>query len=392
MNYRFAYTILLFSFSVNSFGQTDSLKPCHSFFIEPELMAGRIAPNYQDYPPSSIKQTFILDIGSSNIDNKPWAKYYNHPDIGMSFAFSNLGNESVFGNEFDVMPFITFNTTRRVKNTWFFKLGIGASYFTKIYNMKTDTANAAIGSYVTWAFKLFMYRSLWVTKKFNMRIGGGYCHSSDGHTHLPNVGLNSGLIGISAQFNTSPPDPNFLFPEKTEEQIPNTCFLQLRTGFGFHSRGNPFGPVGGPTYGVGSGAIYGGVILKNHIKLRAGFTYRDYGNLMDYTGDHYSTRQMSNIIFSLGCEFLVGHFGMDVEGGINLYKPWYKTFYAENEGSTTSTFYYLKSIFALRLGLNYYLIEPIKNPRFNAFLGADIDANFGQADFSEISLGCSYRL
>jgi hypothetical protein len=46
----------------------------------------------------------------------------------------------------------------------------------------------------------------------------------------------------------------------------------------------------------------------------------------------------------------------------------------------------------MRLGLNYYFINPVKNTRCNIFVGADIDANFGQADFSELSLGYSIRL
>ncbi len=392
MKIRFVFILWAILYSSICISQTDSGKSCHSFFIEPEILAGKIAPNYEPYPPSSAKETFVLDFGESNIDNKPWSRYYNHPDAGISVAFSQLGNPSVFGNELDVMPFITFNTTRRLKNTWYFKIGIGASFFTKHFDSVSNPEDNAIGSTVTWNFKLFIYRSLWVTKNFNFRLCGGYCHSSDGHTALPNLGLNSALIGISAQFNRHPADPDFLYPEKPVEKTPDEYFIQLRTGFGMHARGSPFGPYDGPIYGVGSAAISGGIIFNKHVKVRAGFTYRDYGKLMDYTGQPYSTWQSSNIIFSLGCEFLVGHFGLDIEGGINLYKPFYHHFYEDYEGSTTSTFYYLKSIFPMRLGLNYYFINPAKNTRFNIFMGADIDANFGQADFSELNLGYSIRL
>ena len=392
MKYKVSFTFLAVVYSFICAGQTDSGKLCHSFFIEPELLAGKIAPNYEPYPPSASKETFVLNIGESNIDNKPWAKYYNHPDIGISLAISQLGNENIFGNEIEILPFITLNATRRLKNTWFFKIGMGASYFTKHFDSVSNPENEAVGSSVTWAFKLFLYRSLWVTKNFNLRLCGGYCHSSNGHTQLPNLGLNSALLGISAQFNQHSPDPDFLYPEKNKEQEARSYFLQLRTGAGMHVRGNPFGPLNGPEYGVYSAAVSGGIIFKKHIKVRAGFTYRDYGKLMDYTGQPYSTWQSSNLFFFLGCEFLVGHFGMDIEGGINLYKPFYHRFYRDYEGSTASTFYFLKSTFPMRMGLNYYIIDPYKNSRFNVFLGANIDANFGQADFSEINLGYCIRL
>ena len=392
MNRKLTCVIFATLYSFVCLGQIDSGKLCHSFFIETEILAGKIAPNYEPYPPSTIKENMVLDFGVSNIDNKPWSKYYNHPDAGISVAFSQLGNPSIFGNEIDVVPFITFNATRRLKKTWFFKIGIGASYFTRHFDSVSNPENSAIGSSITWAFKLFIYRSLWVTKNFNFRICGGYCHSSDGHTQLPNLGLNSALLGISAQFNKHPADPDFLYSEKTTEKSPDDYFMQLRTGIGMHVRGSPFGPLDGPKYGVFSTAVSGGIIFKKHIKVRTGFTYRDYGKLMDYTGQPYSTWQSSNIFFSLGCEFLVGHFGLDIEGGINLYKPFYHHFYEDYEGSTASTFYFLKSMFPMRLGLNYYLINPLKNTRFNVFFGADIDANFGQADFSELNLGYTIRL
>jgi Lipid A 3-O-deacylase (PagL) len=392
MHSRAVFVFLLSFYAVFCFGQADSAKSHRSFYIEPELMAGMIGPNYEPYPSTGLKKTLVLNFGSTNIDDKYWAKYYNHPDIGVSLTLSDLGNQSVFGEEMDLMPYIIFNTSRKLKNSWFIKMGMGASYFTRHYDSVTNPQDLAIGSTITWAFKLFFYHSLWTTKKMTFRIGGGYCHSSDGHTQLPNLGLNSGLIGITAQFRNHPIDPNYLFPEKVTEDIPDNYFLQIREGAGFHARGSPFKPVGGPKYGVGSDAISGGVILKNHIKLRAGFTYRDYGKLLDYTDQQYTAWQSSNIFFSVGCEFLVGHIGMDIEGGINLYKPFYRQFYQTYEGSTASTFYFLKSTFPMRLGLNYYLIDPAKNTRYNVFAGADIDANFGQADFSELSLGCTVRL
>jgi hypothetical protein len=380
------------SYSLICSGQTDSVKSQRSFFIEPELLVGSIAPNYEPYPESTLKQTLVLDIGSSNVDDKIWARYYNHPDVGISLTFSDLGNRQVFGDEIDLMPFITLNTTRRLKNTWYIKIAMGASYFTKRFDSVSNPENYAISSSVTWAFKLFLYHSLWVTKNFNFRICGGYCHSSDGHTQLPNLGLNSALVGISAQFNTRPASPDFIYPEKTPEPSSDTYFLQLRAGEGIHARGSPFKPPGGPKFDVYSGAVSGGIIFNKHVKVRAGFTYRDYCNLMNYEVQPYNTWQSSNIFFSLGCEFLVGHIGMDVEGGINIYKPFYRTFYQDYEGSTASLMYVMKSIFPLRLGLNYYFINPYKNTRCNIFIGADIDANFGQAEFSELSMGYSVRL
>lgn len=392
MSGRLFITFLATVYSVFCFAQTDSGVSCRSMYIEPQLLAGRIIPNYQQYPVSGVRQTVILDIGESNIDNMPWAQYYNHPDIGISLTFSQLGNQSVFGDEIDIIPYIAFNTTRRQKKTWYFKIGLGASYFTRHYDTLANPQNDAIGTPFTWAFRIFAYRTLLVTDRYNLFLEGGYCHSSDGHTALPNLGLNSAMIGIGAQFKQRSVKPDFIYPERKKMKIPATYFLEEQTGIGFHARGSPYAPVQTPKYGVFSSAIAGGVVLKNHIKLRAGLTYRNYGQLMDNQPVAYSSWQSSNIFFSLGCELLVGHFGMDVEAGINLYKPFYRQFYITYEGSTVATVYYLKSIFPVRLGLNYYFLSPYSYSLFNVFIGAHIDANFGQADYSELGIGCSIRL
>ncbi|MDE5420378.1 hypothetical protein L3073_16700 [Ancylomarina sp. DW003] len=97
----------------------------------------------------------------------------------------------------------------------------------------------------------------------------------------------------------------------------------------------------------------------------------------------------SNIYFHLGSEFLIGHFGLDIEGGLNLYKPFYKEYY-ETHGSSNELKYKLKKYFSSRMGLNFYIINTNKLPKNNFFIGANINANFGQADFTELNFGYMY--
>jgi hypothetical protein len=42
------------------------------------------------------------------------------------------------------------------------------------------------------------------------------------------------------------------------------------------------------------------------------------------------------------------------------------------------------------LGLRYYAITAKKAPQHNVFVAANINANLGQADFSELSFGYVY--
>ena len=56
-----------------------------------------------------------------------------------------------------------------------------------------------------------------------------------------------------------------------------------------------------------------------------------------------------------------------------------------------STKYHLKQLISARMGLKYYLFGTDGVPKHNLFVGAHINANLGQADFTELSLGYVYR-
>ena len=55
-------------------------------------------------------------------------------------------------------------------------------------------------------------------------------------------------------------------------------------------------------------------------------------------------------------------------------------------------YYNIKKSISSRLGAKLYAINTNKAPRHNLFLGAFINANFGQADFTELTLGYVYCL
>jgi hypothetical protein len=99
----------------------------------------------------------------------------------------------------------------------------------------------------------------------------------------------------------------------------------------------------------------------------------------------------SNIFWYLGTELLIGHLGLSFEGGANLYKPYYQTFYDEY-GTDDGLKAFLKKTFNSRLGLNLYAKNANTNPKHNVYMGANISTNFGQADFAEGTFGYVMRI
>ncbi len=385
------YILPLF-FILSTFSRLHSQSIENNIF-EAELMGGRIVPNYsKNFPNSSIQSAVSISFAKANKDTSSWGKYYNFPESGFSVFASNLGNNHIYGNQFSLLPYISFKLKEKEK-PWFLKVGIGMSYFTTYFDSINNPKNVAIGSSFTWAFEAFLYKTIYKSNNITYRIGAGYSHASNGHTQLPNFGLNSALLSFSTQFHSNnESNSNFEILTKKYKDTKH-YFLQFRNGVGFHELGATAEPVGGTKREVFTTAISGGIIFNNHLKIRTGFAYRYYEQFRHYVFVNQTEEYLnhinwsaSNIYFFAGCELLMSHFSLDVSGGLNLYKPFYKEFnsvYEKNRGFR----YEIKKWLNSRMGLNLYLFNTNKNPTHNVYMGAHINANFGQADFTEFNLG-----
>jgi hypothetical protein len=379
----------------NVFSQEE--KDGASFFLEPEIMFGKIVANYSDYPESNVRKTYALSIGRQQHTLKnSWAKYFNFPATGVSVSFSDLGNPRVFGYEYAIIPFIILNNAKQHQKAWYFKMGLGTSYFTKSYARIAE--NEAVGSKFTWSFQTTFYKNIHTTESLNVRLGVGFLHGSNAHAQLPNFGINSAMLSVSAQWFNKKFDPDFVTKNPQTIDRSRHYFVETRGGLGYHEYGGTHVPIGGETRPVKTFSLGAGVVYRNHIKVRTGVAYRYYehyyNEIITDNNEAYIDQpkwNSSNVFWYLGTELLLGHIGLNFEGGINLYKPYYKVYYDEyifSEGLKE----FLKKTFNSRLGINLYAQNTNKNPKHNVYIGANISTNFGQADFGEMSVGYVMRL
>ncbi len=388
---------LIVSVCCSIFSQVAAQQKDYRFF-ETEYSAGKIVPNYTKiFPSSSLQQALTLSIGKQSADTTNWGRYYRFPETGVSIFASNLGNNKVFGNQFSFLPYIRFRVLNQTKPLYI-KLALGVTYFTTHFDSINNIENLSNGSPFTWGFQAMLYKTIYQKNNFNLKIMGGYSHHSNGHTQIPNFGLNSALFGISAQWKKDEKEnlTNKNSNHNHQESSLNKYFINYREGLGFHELGATDIPVGGGKKLVYTGSLSFGLLFNNHIKWKTGFSYRYYEHYYNYIQQNNLAAfkdnpewSASNIYFFTGVEFLMNHISIDVEGGLNLYKPFYETFNNDFQ-KDEDVAYELKKWFNARLGLNYYIANTIKSPTHNVFLGAHINANFGQADFTEFSMGYVY--
>ena len=399
-----------------------------SHFTTAELLLGKTQEANSGFPDTGLQKAVVLSFGKYNNQNTDeWAYRLKHPRTGVSFAVTDYGNPEYIGYSASVIPFMEFNFLRKNHQDLKMHVGVGASYFTNKYdsvpfplNNIPENTNRAVSTKITWAFKLFLYYEIIKKKEASWRLGAGYFHQSNGHTRLPNQGLNSFLFSISRQSN---------YNERKRTPIADTIvkptyhkssqnYVTIRTGVGM----NVLSEVFNDRKGVYSVAASYGKIINKTFKIGMGFYYRYYEHYNNYieNGEELVIEQYphfqdnpfkysTNYGIFITSELLLGHIGFEVDLGYNFYKPFYEIewqinqgFYWEfpNEDGTTETnyvlgeldgYYNLKKAVSARLGLKYYLISNQKSPESNIFIAAHINANLGQADFTELSLGYVHR-
>lgn len=381
MNFRFL-VLLALAFIICAdqlFGQN---------FCSLEAAGGRILPNYPGHPSAPFRGD--LGIGFNfRSDSNCWGSYFRDPDFGIMARYTYLGNSELLGNQYSIYPFIHFQLNKTERPVYL-QLGMGLAIFDKPYDPIFNVQNQTVGANFSWHFNLALIKTLWIFPKTEYRAILGYYHASDGHIQIPNYGLNSFVLGGQVLLRAKK-QKNYL---RVRDSSQNSWYAEFRTGVGVHELAGTAGPVGTPKFAVFSTGLSVAYVRKKHLKYKFGIIGRYYSSYYRYQADSGRNPDLfdaGHIYLMAGAELLLGHVGLDVELGINVFRPFFKEFY-DVYVDRNRTDYFLKKYINNRMGINYYLLNPYHEPQWNIRLGAFINANFGQADFSDLSLGIVYKL
>ncbi len=358
-----------------------------SYYMESQIVVGKVVPNYRKHPPTGL--LYGIDVTLGRIDQKdtPLNRFYNFPGTGVNLGYHSLGSDSIYGKAFSFKPVAEFD----LNPLWSCKIGLGVSYFTKSF--RENPINKSVGSNLAWGFDIFIRKRLDLNDRTSLLIGGGFMHGSNGHVQLPNYGLNGALLSVAVRQLNKPllASGDRLSHTKT----PSSKSFTVGSGIGWHEFGSTIGPTGQEKYYVLSGEARMGFTFRNQFVLSTGIGWRYYESYADSLENDENLRSDGvdphNVFLLLGTEFLLGHMSLQVDGGINLHKPFFPHF-ADGFGEDNSWSYPLKRIILNRIGLNYYLIKTDRNPVHNVKVGAFVNANFGQADYMEVALSYIYNL
>ncbi len=380
----------------------------------PELVFGTSAASNKIFPDRKLqKQAFFSLAWDHKNNTQEWVQWLNSPRTGISVGYTDFGNSESLGSAFSLMSFLEFKAFKKKRLKA--HIGVGGSYFTKRFDPETNFFNRAVSTDFTWSLRAFLHYTFLEKKKVDYRVGVGVFHHSNGHTRLPNNGYNSFLVSLSAAIKHTESNPI----EKEIHEKSKYNYVTLRTGIGQNVLNDGF-PFNNKKEVYAISFEYGKVYNKI-FKIGAGAYYRFYEHYYDYINDNESLVQDGREFESLKenpwwngssygvyikGELLLNHIGIELLLGGSFHKPAYKIDWRINEGwdfaprdipetgwvlGELGSKYKFKNAIATRAGFKYYLKGTNKFCVNNLYAGVFINANLGQADFTEIGIGYVYR-
>lgn len=359
-------------------------------YFEPSINSylGSVIKAYPDVPPSKFATINSIGLTWQTAGKDKWQQRYRFPKYGVELFYSWFGNKENLGYNIGLVP--VFEIKSKNPNRHFrLKFGMGASYFNKPFDPISNPNNYYIGGHYT---NMSIASIIWtktLSSKLRLTYGLASIHCSNGHTTLPNAGMNILTAHVGLRFEST--HQQISLPINDENRKLSYAF---KLGLGIHQFGSTTKAVGGPRYPSYHVSFWTSIPRKQIHLWQLGFIAAYYTSFYDYikSQEVYKSderlRSCTAIIFG-GHEFVFGKFSFSTQAGLYVYNPFFiKQKKIEQSWNNFSN--KLESISTNRLGLLYYPLKKknsLNKVNNQLMIGIFIKANLAQADLFEYSLG-----
>jgi len=142
------------------------------------------------------------EFSSSLYKNSLYSNIYRNPEAGIGFFASNLGKNSILGNSFSGYSFFYAPLIRRkYKFIPGWKIAIGYTHITKLYDMNSNYRNIAIGTHGNVYFNIGLDLRYNINAKTSIYASYGITHFSNGNIKKPNLGVNVAGTSVGCRWS-----------------------------------------------------------------------------------------------------------------------------------------------------------------------------------------------
>lgn len=347
------------------------------------------ALNSQDI--KDLNGSNYLQLTASMNTGTQSGSFYNNfkkPQVGITLLCGLLGQKDVLGSSIALYPTWRYTFFERKTIGLNLRLGTGFAWFNNPYNKFDNPNNLLVGSHFMNATEVglnFWFRFM---PQWKIEAGSSFLHFSNGHTAIPNYGLNDVTAKIGVIY-----EPGTLTGRTTRHRSAPKMDSSWRKTFGVslgrHELAQTSYPTDGPSYNVYklSAYMFQRLTPINEVHFGVSLSYYESFHTYIHLTDYYKNFQyiMSTVLtLHVGHEFLINRFGFDTDLGIKVLDPFYRSYFLEHEPSL-----WYKAVFAPRIGVKFYPIWNSYSSEKLAF-GMYIKTNGIQADYVEYSMSFTF--
>lgn len=339
---------------------------------------------------SSAHYIQLSILNATGLQETSYFNNYKKPLVGATFLYGYLGQKDVLGNVFALYPTWEYSFFNDKSIGLNIRFGTGFGYFTKTYDKISNPDFMVIGRKFVNATEVTPNVWFKFSPNFCAQTGISLLHFSNGHTAIPNIGLNDFAVKVGVVYK--PGTLVGLGVPKRKPIVADSIWRKtILLGIGRHEFAKTTYPVDGPSYTIYKLGAYISKQIKTIHEVQFGLSvafYNSYYNAIKFEDyyEHFKPILSTQTVFHVGHEFLMQRFGFVSELGVKIFDPYYRSYFLENEIGFAR---FSKSVLSTKLGLKFY---PIKNAFAGNKLafGMFIKTNFAQADYVEYSMSYTF--
>ena len=186
MRLKFLFVALLFG--LGSFAQDDDTP--NRYVIDANFFGGSILLHNPDIThliqehPAGL----ILGLNRKTFGHEEWEELYNYPDVGYSFVYQDMNNETL-GKNFGIYAHYNFYFFKRYLQL---RLGQGIAYTTNAYDKNDNFRNNAYGSdFLSSTYLMLNFQRENIFKGLGFKAGISIIHYSNANVKSPNTSTNT---------------------------------------------------------------------------------------------------------------------------------------------------------------------------------------------------------
>ncbi len=226
-------TILIWFILFAQYSGAQNLKK-ENFFVGIEAGTGAIFKHSEQIAHISNANPRSLDLHLRYVlpGNKSWQQKMGLPSAGLVFTYTDMDNPKVLGDSYHLTSYMTFPIRDGERLDFEFRLGVGATYATRKFDLQTNRKNNLYSTdfsgmaYLRFAFNYKLSEQLFLSNSF------GLSHYSNGSYKLPNLGANILTFNIGTYYRLS--KKSLVSDNTIQESIPEKKYLlNIVAGYGW---------------------------------------------------------------------------------------------------------------------------------------------------------------